>query len=90
MKRNEKTRFCPQCGTEHPKGDHTVTCGRRLCQETEAEDAKEREEYERSSREWRKEIAMEEGMLHGVEAYNDAMGYSLGNPDDDYDPHRGY
>jgi hypothetical protein len=29
-------------------------------------------------------------MLHGVEAYNDAMGYSLGNPDDDYDPHRGY
>lgn len=26
-------------------------------------------------REWRREIAMEAGMLHGVDAYNDAMGY---------------
>ena len=26
------------------------------------------------------EIAREEGMLHGVEAYNDAMGYSLAAP----------
>ena len=25
--------------------------------------------------EWRREIAMQEGMGHGVEAYNDAMGY---------------
>ncbi len=25
--------------------------------------------------EWKKEIAMEAGMLHGIEAYNDEMGY---------------
>jgi len=27
-------------------------------------------------REWQREIAMEAGMLHGAEAYNDAMGWS--------------
>lgn len=26
---------------------------------------------------WRREMAMEAGMLHGVEAYNDFMGWSL-------------
>jgi len=30
---------------------------------------------------WRREMAMEAGMLHGVNAYNDMMGYSL---DDEY------
>lgn len=30
---------------------------------------------ERSDREWQHERAMEAGMLHGVEAYNDEMGY---------------
>lgn len=34
---------------------------------------------------WRQEIAMEAGMLHGVDAYNDAMGYSVGDPDEDWD-----
>ena len=31
---------------------------------------------------WRREIAMETGMLHGVDAYNDAMGQSLEPPED--------
>jgi hypothetical protein len=30
---------------------------------------------------WRQEIAMEAGMLHGVDAYNDAMGQPLGEGD---------
>ena len=34
-----------------------------------------RRELERSDREWQRERAMEAGMLHGVEAYNDEMGY---------------
>lgn len=33
-------------------------------------------------RAWQREIAMEAGMLHGVDAYNDAMGYSL-EPNDE-------
>jgi hypothetical protein len=28
-----------------------------------------------SDREWQRERAVEAGMLHGVEAYNDVMGY---------------
>ena len=32
---------------------------------------------------WRREIAMEAGMLHGVDAYNDAMGCSAEEPDFD-------
>lgn len=34
-----------------------------------------RRENARSDREWQRERAMEAGMLHGVEAYNDEMGY---------------
>jgi len=34
-----------------------------------------RRELDRSDGEWRRERAMEAGMLHGVEAYNDEMGY---------------
>ena len=30
---------------------------------------------------WKREMAMEEGMLHGVEAYNDAMGWSIESPE---------
>lgn len=37
------------------------------------------------ARAWRREIAFEEGMLHGIDAYNDAMGWSVGPPDDDPD-----
>lgn len=33
-----------------------------------------RRELDRSDEEWRRERAMEAGMLHGVEAYNDEMG----------------
>ena len=32
--------------------------------------------------EQRKEIAMEEGMLHGIDAYNQAMGYEVTDMDD--------
>ena len=34
-----------------------------------------RRELERSDREWKREQAMEAGMLHGIDAYNDEMGY---------------
>lgn len=34
-----------------------------------------RRELDRSDGEWRRERAMEAGMLHGVEAYNDEMDY---------------
>ena len=37
--------------------------------------ARHRRGLARSGSEWRRERAMEAGMLHGVEAYNDAMGY---------------
>ena len=30
---------------------------------------------------WRREIARESGMLHGIDAYNDAMGQSLEEPE---------
>ncbi len=38
-------------------------------------EARDREEA-RFNREWRREIAMEAGMAHGVSAYNDHMGWS--------------
>lgn len=31
---------------------------------------------------WRHEVSMEAGMLHGIQAYNDAMGQSLEPPED--------
>lgn len=31
---------------------------------------------------WQREIAMEAGMLHGVEAYNEVMGWGLGDSND--------
>ena len=31
--------------------------------------------------EWRREIAMEAGMLHGVDAYNEVMGCDVEDPD---------
>ena len=34
----------------------------------------------------RREIAREEGMLHGVDAYNDAMGYHVEDPARDWGP----
>jgi hypothetical protein len=33
------------------------------------------EEARREDESWRREIAMEAGMLHGVSAYNEAMGW---------------
>lgn len=32
---------------------------------------------------WQRELAMEAGMLHGIDAYNDAMGCSLEPPEED-------
>jgi hypothetical protein len=37
--------------------------------------ARSRRELDRSDREWQRERATEAGMLHGIEAYNDEMGY---------------
>jgi hypothetical protein len=37
--------------------------------------ARRRRELARDDRDWQREIAMEAGMLHGVDAYNDEMGY---------------
>jgi hypothetical protein len=34
-----------------------------------------RRELDRSDAAWRRELATEAGMLHGIEAYNDEMGY---------------
>ena len=36
---------------------------------------RQRRDLARSDREWQRERATEAGMLHGVEAYNDEMGY---------------
>jgi len=33
---------------------------------------------------WREEIAMEAGMAHGIDAYNDVLGCSVGDLDEDY------
>ena len=33
---------------------------------------------------WHREIAIEEGMLQGVNSYNDYMGYSLGHPNENW------
>lgn len=45
-----------------------------------------RDEHDRDMRKfrrsWRMEIAMEQGMLHGADAYNDALGQSVGVYDD--------
>lgn len=40
-----------------------------------------RRELARSDAEWRRERAMEAGMLHGIEAYNDEMGFFVGRED---------
>lgn len=32
---------------------------------------------------WRREVAMEAGMLHGTDGYNEAMGYDVGPPEDE-------
>jgi hypothetical protein len=45
----------------------------------------EGEDDEAEDSAWRREIALEAGMLHGVDAYNDAMGFSAGEPDFDND-----
>jgi len=37
--------------------------------------ARRRRELERSDAEWQRERATEAGMLHGIDAYNDEMGY---------------
>jgi len=33
---------------------------------------------------WKREQAMEAGMLHGIDAYNDAMGYSTYQPEEEW------
>jgi len=54
--------------------------------EKDAQAAAEAEEAEapdaNDDAEWRREMAMEAGMLHGVEAYNDAMGCGVEDGED--------
>ena len=53
-----------------PEGVHEVTQNpdRISCE-------RRRRELGRSNAEWQRERAMEAGMLHGIEAYNDEIGY---------------
>jgi hypothetical protein len=56
--------------------------GKRMAVRQVVSDEEIRRDREREDREWRREIAMEAGMLGGVMAYNDAMGYPNYNRDD--------
>jgi len=38
-------------------------------------DMRKVEDKDKSDAKWRREMAMEAGMLHGIDAYNDMMGY---------------
>ena len=42
--------------------------------------------YDADDDDWRREMAMEAGMLGGINAYNEAMGCDLSDPDDFFDP----
>jgi hypothetical protein len=53
-----------------PETDDPGELLRNIVQETKAS-------REEGDDDWRREMAMEEGMLHGVDAYNDAMGQSI-------------
>ena len=56
-------------------GVHEVTCRTNTLKRFQRE-------RERDQREWQREIATEAGMLGGIHAYNDAMGYDS----EPYDP----
>ena len=68
------SRVCGRGGWEYVMIDgpdtHEVTQNpdRRACE-------RRRRELERADADWQRERAMEAGMLFGVEAYNDEMGY---------------
>jgi len=53
-----------------PETDDPGELLRNIAQETRAS-------REEGDDDWRREMAMEEGMLHGVDAYNDVMGQSI-------------
>lgn len=80
--------LCDACGCryEQGKGNKPVICG--ACGSDDILVSKGRKPViDTIGEEWRHEMAMEEGMLHGVEAYNDAMGWgSDGSYDQDRDP----
>ena len=47
-----------------------------------AEDLTQEDDGEQDwGKHWKQERAMQEGMAHGVDAYNDAMGYDLSSPE---------
>lgn len=49
--------------------------GERIAVRQIVSDDEIRRDRERADREWRREQAMEAGMLYGIDAYNDYMGY---------------
>jgi hypothetical protein len=71
---SQLAKVCGRGGWEHIMIDgpdaHEVTRNpdRAACR-------RHRRELAQSDREWQRERAMEAGMLHGIEAYNDEMGY---------------
>jgi hypothetical protein len=85
MKHTTDTAPCTECGGDMSRGgddlwscadcDHTADDG------TIKDEAREREADNRA---WQREMAMEAGMLHGVDAYNEMMGYDVGPEDDFY------
>lgn len=48
---------------------------RRAQQQQQKQKTKRRRKLSKDDEEWLKEQAMEAGMLHGIDAYNDMMGY---------------
>lgn len=74
----DDNKLCKVCG---PRGswEYVMIDGPETHEVTQNADRpscnRRRRELERSDRDWQRERAMEAGMLHGVEAYNDEMGY---------------
>lgn len=58
--------------------------GKALIREYLAEAPQRAREEERFNASWREERAMEAGMLGGIDAYNDEMGWSLEGPEDEW------
>lgn len=73
---NPSSAPCIDCGETKVRGEDGLwrcdSCGETA---TDADIREEQREREADNRAWQRELAMEAGMLHGVDAYNDMMGY---------------
>lgn len=85
MTKTMKARFstrCPACGDQVQVGEDirrhkgTGRYGHASCGSKST--SRPRSRQRRESDAWRQEMAMEQGMAHGAEAYNDAMGWGRG------------